>query len=252
MLWRMSRPSIDQLPLQLVAEPPLAPAGLRPMLPRPSARLPLDGRHLLDLWWGGLRVLVHLAADGPRLIVHGRDLAASFPELRSALEGLASRGTVLDGEIVVPDASGGLDRAALRERLRAENGIVGLAALVISDLLWLDGGSLLAEPLRARRARLTALDLDRPHLVALAPTSESGARLLDAARERGLAAVIAKQLDSPYLPGVRSRLWRSVRADAVGGFAADPADQDGARNAWDAPLLALMRTLPLGDNEPSG
>jgi bifunctional non-homologous end joining protein LigD len=252
MLCRMSRPTIDQLPLELVVEPPQAPLALRPMLPRSSARLPVDGRHLLDVSWGGLRALAHIAPDGPRLIVHGRDLGAGFPELTRALEDIASWGTVLDGEIVVPDASGGLDRDALRDRLRGMGSVAATstavttpaaATLVISDLLWLDGGSLMAEPLRARRARLTALRLDRPHLVALAPAADGGARLLDAARERGLAAVIAKRLDSPYLSGVRSRLWRSVRVDAVGDTAADSAD---AGDAWNAPLLALLRTLPLG------
>ena len=33
-----------------------------------------------------------------------------------------------------------------------------------------------------------------------------------AARTQGLGAVVAKRLDSPYLPGRRSRLWLTVNA----------------------------------------
>ncbi|HET6482093.1 MAG TPA: ATP-dependent DNA ligase, partial [Actinoplanes sp.] len=35
---------------------------------------------------------------------------------------------------------------------------------------------------------------------------------LDAARTQGLAGVVAKRLDSPYLPGRRSRLWLAIPA----------------------------------------
>jgi bifunctional non-homologous end joining protein LigD len=242
----MSRPAIDQLPLELSAEPTQAPRSLRPMLPRPGGRPPTDGKHLFDVSWGGLRVLAHLGAGRPRLIVHGRDLAARFPELAGALEGVAAPGTILDGEIVVPDATGGPDRAALRDRLRARAGIATPgAAFVISDLPWFDGRSLLAEPLRVRRARLDALHLERSHLVVLAPVAEHGGRLLEAVRERGLAAVIAKRLDSPYLPGVRSRLWRFLRIGPTGGAEADGAELEPAEPVAET-LLALLRTLPLG------
>ena len=249
----MPTPNADQLHLRLVAETPRSPLDLRPMLPRPAARLPIDGRHIFDLSWGGARMLVHVGTAGPRLFVHGRDLTAAFPELAGALEGIVVPGTVLDGEIVVPDGSGRLDRPALRSRLRAMGAHAaspmdgGAAAFVISDMPWYGGGSLLAEPLSGRRARLAALGLDRPYLTAPAPIVEGGQRLLDAARAHGLAAVVAKRLDSPYLPGVRSRLWCSVRVGArIGdGLIADPgAGEPG--NDPRGPVLALLRTLPLG------
>ena len=37
-----------------------------------------------------------------------------------------------------------------------------------------------------------------------------GSFALDAARAQGLAGIVAKRLDSPYLPGRRSRLWLSI------------------------------------------
>ena len=68
----------------------------------------------------------------------------------------------------------------------------------------------------------------------------------------GVAGVIAKRADSPYLPGVRSRLWTLVRVadlrlSAVDGGRDGPAagqgdaadERDGQR-----PDLALLRRLP--------
>jgi bifunctional non-homologous end joining protein LigD len=238
----MSRPATDQLPLDLGAEAAWAPLSLRPMWPRPGIRVPLDGRHLFDVSWGGLRALAHLGTAEPRLIVHGHDVAPHFPELIRALADVAPPGTILDGEIVVPDATGRPQRAALRERLRGPAGEPATATLVISDLPWLEGRALLGAPLRVRRARLDALHVERPHLVVLTPVTEDGGALREAARERGLAAVIAKRLDSPYLPGVRSRLWRSLRV----GPAVTLDDGPMTPEPGTATALALLRTLPLG------
>ncbi|MFI5254232.1 MAG: hypothetical protein ACHQ15_02060 [Candidatus Limnocylindrales bacterium] len=240
------RPPTGQLPLALVAEAPAAPLDMRPMLARSGERLPTDGRHLYDVAWGGLRALAHLGRDRPYLLAHGRDVTAAFPEVSEALRTIGATGTILDGEIVVPDRAGGLDRAALRARIRGTDGAAA-ATFVVSDLPWLEGRALLAEPLRMRRARLDGLALDRSHLVTLAPTTGGAARLLAAALERGLAAVVAKRIDSPYLPGVRSRLWRVVRVrpDAAGPVSDDRPIADEPAGG---PLLALLRTLPLGED----
>ena len=37
-----------------------------------------------------------------------------------------------------------------------------------------------------------------------------GRYALEAARDQGLPAVVAKRLDSPYLPGRRTRLWLEI------------------------------------------
>ncbi|MGH2408208.1 MAG: hypothetical protein ACRDF7_09045, partial [Candidatus Limnocylindrales bacterium] len=133
-------------------------------------------------------------------------------------------------------------RAALRERVRGGDRVGSGAALVLSDLPWLGGAAQLAQPLRVRRVRLSGLHLDRPHVVVLDPADDPGPRVLAAALSAGLAAIVAKRLDSPYLPGVRSRLWRSVSLERHGRPA--PAEPDSA--ALSEQLVALLRPLPLG------
>jgi bifunctional non-homologous end joining protein LigD len=237
-------PATDQLPLELAAESPRAPIDLRPMLPRAARHLPTDGRYFFDPHWGGPRTLAHVGPEGARLIVGAREVTAAFAEVVAALAGAAPPGTILDGELVVPDATGRLDRPALRRRLRGRTGtVVATATFVVGDLPWLAGVPLLSEPFRVRRERLTALGIGRDHLVAPAPLAGEGAALLAACRERGLEGVIARRLDSPYLPGVRSRLWRLVRAAPRPG---DTAVED-TKTCRPGPLLALLRTLPFGE-----
>src|SRR3990172_3747452 len=175
----------DRRPRELAAEPTRAPIGLRPMLPRAARELPTDGRYLFDPHWGGPRTLAHVGPEGARLIVGAREVTAAFAEVVAALAGAAPLGTILDGELVVPDASGRLDRPALRRRLRGCTGAaVATATFVVGDLPWLAGVPLLSEPFRVRRERLTALGIGRDHLVAPAPLSGQGAALLAASRER--------------------------------------------------------------------
>jgi hypothetical protein len=76
-----------------------------------------------------------------------------------------------------------------------------------------------------------------------------GRALHEAAADQGIAGVMARQRSSPYLPGVRSRLWRFIAV----GPAVVPATPDQADMAPDAepsttasaPVVALIRRLPL-------
>jgi len=81
-----------------------------------------------------------------------------------------------------------------------------------------------------------------------------GRALFAAVAAQGLAGILARQRASPYLPGIRSRLWRFI---PVGGNVApggppdvDAIVDDAAAVAGSAPVLALIRRLPLGLDEP--
>ncbi|HEX5466488.1 MAG TPA: hypothetical protein VFW92_07405 [Candidatus Limnocylindrales bacterium] len=247
---RATPPNQLPLPLDLAAGEPRLPADLRPMLARSVPRLPDDGRHLYDPSWGGVRVLAYVQEGAVRLVAaRGRDLTARLPEVAAALAtALAAAGPcLLDGELVAPDADGRLDRGALAARLgrsrSAERRRAGAApaSLLVADCLVEGGRSLLARPLSDRRARLARILRPSPHVVALEPFAGSPGELLAAARGLGLAAVLAKDRQGPYLPGMRSRLW--LRAAASGRPAAEVAGPVlGGRRPE---LVALLR-LPLG------
>lgn len=255
-------PTTDQLSLELESSLPGLPAVLRPMIARhhPS---PFDSPdHLFEPSWGGRRALAFLepavseAADGTtgfvtadgrpslRLLDPGlRDLAPRLPELADMPSRIDAHSAIIDGELVVVTASGRPDPGGLDDRLA---GRVGPAvAYLVFDLLYLDGRPLLAEPLHRRRVLLRRVLAPGESVVAVPAIPNEGLALHDAVSGQGLAGVLARERASPYLPGVRSRLWRSIPAGPHADLA-DVAAADGLMlPAVGSPVLALIARLPL-------
>jgi bifunctional non-homologous end joining protein LigD len=181
----------------------------------------------------------------------GADLSAAFPELAGMAVRVAARSALLDGELVVVDAAGRADPAALAERM-AGGGAAGGAggrpvAFLALDLLHLDGRSLLNQPLIKRREALRRVLRPGDEVVAVPAIAGEGRALYDAAVAQGIAGILARQRMSPYLPGVKSRLWRFV-AVTPGSAALEPeVDLLAAPTAAIAPVLALISRLPLDD-----
>jgi len=197
--------------MALPIEPPIQPwlARGRPALPGDDAGWSFERKY------DGFRCIAFVDGDEVYLQSRGsKPLRKYFPELAFP----AGR-YVLDGEIVVRDADGLEDFNALGQRIHpAESRITMLsektpAAYVAFDLL-ADGDVVYLErPFAERRAALEQL-VAAP--LELAPTVATAA---DAdAWLREAEGVIAKQLDSPYLPGKRDGMIKVKRArtlDAV-------------------------------------
>jgi hypothetical protein len=86
-------------------------------------------------------------------------------------------------------------------------------------------------------------------VVAVPAIATEGIALFEAAVAQGIAGILARQRSSPYLPGVRSRLWRfvaAVPAAAEAGAAADLETEVSPETAA-APILALISRLPFED-----
>jgi bifunctional non-homologous end joining protein LigD len=249
----------DQLSLRLEADRLPELPDLRPMLPRPLPA-PFDSdQHLFEPWWGGQRALVSigpadLPGDGAVRIVDGdgRDLTASLPELAGLAVRVAARSAVLDGELVVVDAAGRADPAELTRRLSGEPGRP--AAFLAFDLLHLDGRSLLSQPLVRRRDALRRVLRPGDEVVAVPAIATEGIALFEAVAAQGVAGILARQRGSPYLPGVRSRLWRYIEATPGGVAGTSPTEPDPGETAEPAPttaaapILALISRLPFDED----
>jgi ATP-dependent DNA ligase len=251
----------DQLSLRLDAALPRLPS-LRPMLARPLPQ-PFDSAaHLFEPVWGGARALALIGpADAPgagdvRLVAEdGTDGPAPL-DLAGLAARVHARSAILDGEIVVVDDAGRLDHQELARRFAGQPGRP--LSYLAFDLLDLDGRSLLNLSLQRRRALLRQVLRPGDEVVAVPSIAAEGRALFEAVSAQGLFGIRARQLTSPYLPGVRSRLWRSVavgaadassrgawelKADAAEMAAAtDIVGPEGGRNE---PVLALIRRLPL-------
>jgi ATP-dependent DNA ligase len=244
----------DQLSLRLEPALPNLPGSLKPMLARPLAD-PFDSpNHLFEPVWGGIRALARIgpaedAGTGEVTFVteDGVELSPTPPDLAGLAVRVAARSAVLDGEIVVVDEAGRLDPRELAKRMRGEAGRP--LAYLAFDLLHLDGRPLLSLPLQRRRETLRRVLRPGDEVVAVPAIAAEGRALYDAVVAQGLAGIRARQRESPYLLGVRSRLWRSIEArpaDANGDRPRDIGPAPTGIGERTAPVLALMRRLPLG------
>jgi bifunctional non-homologous end joining protein LigD len=160
---------------------------------------------------------------------------------------LDARSAILDGELVAVDDAGRADNAELERRIAGKTGRA--VAFLAFDLLHIDGRSLLNTPLHRRRELLKKVLHPGDEVVAVPAIAAEGQALHAAAAAQGIGGIMARQRTSPYLAGVKSRLWRFVPvapAPAAGARAAQAtlALEDHAPTAA-APVLALISRLPL-------
>jgi bifunctional non-homologous end joining protein LigD len=201
------------------ADPP-APVPL-PMLATPGELPPPeeDDRWGYEFKWDGVRAIA--AVDGGGVLGltsrKGTDITVRYPEVARLPEALRGRRAVVDGEIVAMDERGRPDFGALQSRMhRTGPEVRGLAAarpvtFLVFDLLSLDGEDLLERPYAERRERLDALAPAGHRWVTTPWFRGGGARVQAAGLENELEGIVAKKLDSPYRPGVRSPEWRKVK-----------------------------------------
>jgi bifunctional non-homologous end joining protein LigD len=197
------------------------PAELSPMQYR-RGDIPAGGEWGFEIAWGGLRTLLwcepgHIRKSSSRGL-EGETVAA-FPEIRRIARALGSTEAVLDGEIVVFDAEGRPDAGRLRERKGATSDSAARrlardrpATLILFDILFCDGRDLTGLPYEERRGRLEGLELEGAAWQTPSWHAGDGRPLLEAARAKGLAGLMAKRLGSPYLPGKRTGDWIKVPA----------------------------------------
>jgi DNA ligase-1 len=103
-----------------------------------------------------------------------------------------------------------LGRKQVDSELRREVPVV----LVVFDLLWLDGRTLLDEPLSTRRKLLEGLGLKPPYLLARleeATDPQHLDRIFAETRERGNEGLMVKDPLSPYTPGRRGLAWLKLK-----------------------------------------
>jgi bifunctional non-homologous end joining protein LigD len=205
------------------------PASLAPMLAAPGS--PPRGRlaeWAVEMKWDGVRALAFISGGRLRLVSRtGKDITATYPELAglagpggaSGASGASGREQVLlDGEIVA-FTDGRPDFEALQPRMHVSSPEAALrlsqlipVAYLAFDVLHLDGHPLIARPYSERRKILTTIIPNVPGR--LAPPHFPGPDL-DAVRAasvaNGLEGVVAKRLDSPYEPGVRSGSWLKLK-----------------------------------------
>ena len=169
--------------------------------------------------YDGVRCQLHRQAS--RIELFSRDLketTGAFPELVDAAPAIG-HDVLFDGEVLAHrdgrvlrffELQRRLGRKKVEEDLRRDVPVV----LVIFDLLWLDGRTLIDEPLTTRRKLLEGLGLEHPFLLARleeATDPEHLDRIFKETRERGNEGLMVKDPLSPYTPGRRGLAWLKLK-----------------------------------------
>ena len=169
--------------------------------------------------YDGVRCQLHRLAT--RVELFSRDLketTSAFPELVERAPGIG-HDVLFDGEVLAHrdgrvlrffELQRRLGRKQVDPELRREVPVV----LVIFDVLWLDGRTLLDEPLTTRRKLLEGLGLEHPFLLARleeATDPEHLDRIFAETRERGNEGLMVKDPLSPYTPGRRGLAWLKLK-----------------------------------------
>ncbi len=180
-----------------------------PMAATATESLPEGPEWTYEPKWDGYRAVVTVSGGEATLTSrNGNDLTERFRDAaRAAERGLRSADAVVDGEISALDEEGRSSFSLLQQG-------TGTLALVLFDVLEIDGEPLIHLPLSERRERLEGLVDTRKGGIFVSPHFDDGKALLAAAKEQGLEGVVAKKLDSPYQPGRRSLDWRKLKVRA--------------------------------------
>lgn len=184
---------------------------LSPMLASSGDTPFSDDSWSFELKWDGYRCLAYLRGDGCYLDSrNGKPLLSKFPRLKEMHRGLSACSALLDGEIVA-FRDGKVDFSYLRTE---PDDVV----FVAFDLLYLDGGLLIYEPLSKRQALLEGVYSWGKTVSRSEAVSGQGESLYEWVRERGMEGVVAKRKDSLYTPGKRSKDWIKVKNVQEGRF----------------------------------
>src|SRR6202050_1575462 len=208
--------------MDLPVMPPVAP-----MLAKLVDAIP-SGDFLFEPKWDGFRSIVF--RDGNEVEIGSRNerpMTRYFPELVAAILAELPPRCVIDGEIVVPDASGRrLDFEALQLRIHPAASRVGLLAettpahFIAFDLLALGSEDYMERPFAERRAALAnalAGAGSLGHLTLAPPERSVGAGWFRQFEGAGLDGLIAKPSAGLYEPDKRvmKKIKHERTADCV-------------------------------------
>ena len=213
---------------------PKSPSTLPPMEAESVDLIPTGEGWQYEPKWDGFRCLVF--RDGDQIFLQSKSekpLGRYFPEIVAAVGALKAKRFVLDGEIAVPIKRHFQFDELLQRIHPAESRIRKLSSehpalyIVFDLLIGSNGKSVLNRPLRERRLILE--DFAKRYFrgnksIHLSPATTELAMARRWLKSSGgnLDGIIAKRLDSPYLPGERSAMMKIKQARTadcvVGGF----------------------------------
>ncbi len=202
------------------------PSFIEPMLATLVAAPFDDSDWQFEIKWDGFRVEAIVEGTDVKLRTRKeQDAARYFGPFLAPPTWITARQAIVDGEVIALDDRGEPDFALLQARIKGQGreGAATPFVYEVFDLLFLDGRSLVDEPLEDRRRLLAGVLRADPRVRLSEDIAGDGVAFFEAAKARGLEGIMAKDRRSAYLPGKRSMAWQKVKIRpeqelVVGGY----------------------------------
>jgi DNA ligase D-like protein (predicted ligase) len=212
------------------------------MLATLTDRRDFGGDWILERKFDGERCVARKAGSEVRLDSRtGKDLTATYPEVRAAVAAQKFRDLLLDGEVVAFDGDQ-TSFTRLQQRLgltRPSPELIAKYPVVycVFDILELDEEDLRDRTLIERRDKLTGTIRSSSALQHTEAWRNDSQRRFAAACRSGWEGLIAKRADAPYVAG-RSKDWLKLKCVweqefVIGGY----TDPSGSRTDFGALLV---------------
>src|SRR5262245_15639190 len=137
-----------------------------------------------EVKWDGFRVETVVKSEDVKLWTRGeQDAARYFGHFLSPPSWIAASEAIVDGEVIALDDHGEPDFALLQARIKGQGRAADLTpfAYEVFDLMWLDGRSLVDEPLEERRRLLARVLRADPRVRMSEHVGEGGLAFFEAA-----------------------------------------------------------------------
>jgi len=178
------------------------------------------GETAFEYKYDGARVQIHKLGNEVQIFSRRlTDVTQSLPEIVDAIKrSVASVEVILEGEVVAVDAVGvPIPFQHLMRRFKRVHEIRGTAEkiplrLYLFDILYLNGKSLIILSYVERRKVLAESAGEIPLTTQIVTGNRDEAeKFLKASLDAGHEGVMAKKLDSPYMPGRRGKRWFKIK-----------------------------------------
>src|SRR6266516_4489961 len=186
-----------------------------PMLATLAEEIPRGAGWVFEVKWDGYRAIATVSGGDVTLTSrNGNDLTARFQNVAKEIpKAVKTPDCVLDGEVCALDESGRSSFSAMQQG-KAGTPIV----YYVFDVLEIEGEPVIDLPLVERRKLLEGLLDRRNKTVRLSEPFDDGQALLEASKQQQLEGIMAKRLDSRYLPGRRTRDWLKIKTHSEQEF----------------------------------
>ncbi|GAB2771331.1 DNA ligase D [Salinimicrobium soli] len=182
---------------------------VKPMLATKAPEIFNKANWIYELKWDGYRALANIQNGKVDLYSrNGISYKNKFASLYHSLQGIP-HDVILDGEVVVLDKKG---KPQFQKLQNYQNDPSGELRYYVFDLLYLNGHNIMHLPLLERKSLIPDVIEDIPQVYYCDHVESIGKTFFKKAIDSGMEGVIAKQADSPYIPGSRSDKWLKIKA----------------------------------------